>query len=201
MVASKDKKNDDALSSFLTVAKSGVKKAGESLKTMSASAIRLEVISAGIAPTSRLSEVAGNPEDLMIGVYIGVSGEMPGHALLIFPYESALLLVDMITGSPLGSTKHVDDMEMSVLQEVGNIVTASYLGAFSDFYRCVLLPSPPSLAIDMAAAVIDSVLLNTGCFEEDTISVVTKFAGAKRSLRGFFMYIPELVSAPVEEAA
>lgn len=196
-----NKKNDDALSNFLTVAKTGVKKAGESLKTMSASAIRLEVISAGIAPTSRLSEIGGNPEDLMVGIYIGVSGKMPGHALLVFPYESALLLVDMITGSSLGHTKHVDEMEQSVLKEVGNIVTSSYLNAFSDFYRCSLLPSPPSLAIDMSAAVVDSVLLNTGCFEEDTISVVTKFAGTKRSLRGFFLYIPEIVTTSIEEAA
>jgi len=188
------KKNDEALSNFLTVAKTGVKKAGESLRTMSASAIRLEVISAGIAPTSRLSEIGGNPEDLMVGVYVGVTGDMPGHALLVFPYESALLLVDMITGTPLGSTKHVDEMEQSVLQEVGNIVTSSYINAFSDFYRCSLMPSPPSFAIDMAAAVIDSVLLNTGRFDADTISVVTKFAGATRSLRGFFLYIPEILA-------
>ncbi len=200
-MAAAGKKNDDALSNFLTVAKLGVKKAGESLKTMSASAIRLEVISAGIAPTARLSEVAGNPEDLMVGIYIGVTGEMPGHALLVFPYASALLLVDMITGCPVGSTKHVDEMEQSVLQEVGNILTSSYLNAFSDFYKCSLLPSPPSFAVDMAAAVIDSVLLNTGCFEEDTISVVTKFAGVKGSLRGFFMYIPEVMTTIREEAA
>ena len=194
MVTANDKKVDVALGNFLTVAKSGVKKAAQALRTMSASAVRLEVISAGMAPTSRLSEVAGNPEDLVVGVYIGVHGEMPGHALLLFPYDSAMLLVDMITGKPLGSTKHVDEMEESVIQEIGNIVTASYLNALSDYYRCQLLPSPPSLAIDMAAAVVDSVLLNTGRFEEDTISVVTKFAGTTRSLRGFFMYIPEVLA-------
>ncbi|MCE5198516.1 MAG: chemotaxis protein CheC [Armatimonadota bacterium] len=190
------KKNDDALSNFLTVAKSGVKKAGESLRAMSASAVRMEVISAGIAPTARLSEIGGNPEDLVVAAYIAVTGEMPGHALLMFPFESALSLVDMITGKQLGTTKHMDEMEASVIQEVGNIVTSSYINAFSDFYQCVLLPSPPSVAIDMAAAVVDSVLLSTGRFEEDTISVMTKFAGAKRSLRGIFLYIPEIVNSP-----
>ncbi|MCX6343713.1 MAG: chemotaxis protein CheC [Armatimonadetes bacterium] len=184
---------DTSLANFMTVAQFGVKKASEALRLMSASAVRMDVISAGVSPTSRLSEVAGNPEDLVIGVYIGVEGDMPGHALLVFPFECALVLVDMITGSPLGTAKHVDEMEQSVLQEVGNIVTSSYLNALSDYYRCTLLPTPPSLAIDMAAAVIDSMLLNTGRFEEETISVVTKFAGAKRSLRGFFLYIPEIV--------
>lgn len=183
---------DQSLLSFMMVAKSGVEKAAEALKTMSASTVQLEVISAGVSPTSRLSEVSGNPEDLVIGVYIGVEGDMPGHALLIFPYESALNLVDMILGIPVGSSTSADEMEQSVLQEIGNIVTASYLNALSDFYRCPLLPTPPSLAIDMSAAVIDSVLLNTGLFEEDTISVVTKFAGGKKSLKGFFLYIPQV---------
>lgn len=190
MVVASGGRTDNALSSFLTAAKSGVKKASESLHMMSASAIRMEVISAGLTPTQRLSEVATNPEDMVVGVYITVSGDMPGHALLVFPYESALLLVDIITGLAPGTTQAMDDMEQSVLQEIGNIVTSSYLNALSDFYRCSLLPSPPSLAIDMAAAVIDSVLLNTGHFEEETISIVTRFAGVHRSLRGFFLYIP-----------
>lgn len=183
------------LTGFLTAAKSAVRKASKAVDSMSKSAVRMDVISAGIAPTARLSEIAGNPEDLVVGVYIKVTGEIPGHSLLVFTYESALTLVDLITGQHPGTTKRVDEMEESTIQELGNIVTASYLNAMSDFYGCSLLPSPPSLAVDMAAAVIDSVLLNTGHFDEDTISIVTRFAGSgRRALRGFFLYIPEVVS-------
>jgi len=195
MSVTTDTKAGIALSDFHTAARSGVRKAADAVSAMSASALRLDVISAGVAPTSRLSEVAGNPEDLVVGVYITVTGDVPGHALLVFPYESALLLVDILMGKSLGSTKRIDEMEESVIQEIGNIVTSSYLTALSDFYRCTMLPSPPSVAIDMAAAVIDSVLLNTGRFDEDTLSIVTKFAGVRRSLRGFFLYIPEVTNA------
>ncbi len=195
MSVSADAKTGVSLSDFHTAARSGVRKAADAVASMSASAIRLDVISAGVAPTARLSEVAGNPEDLVVGVYITVGGDVPGHALLVFSYESALLLVDILMGRSLGTTKRMDEMEESVIQEVGNIVTSSYLTALSDFYRCDLLPSPPSIAIDMAAAVIDSVLLNTGRFDEDTISIVTKFSGVRKSLRGFFLYIPEVATA------
>ena len=191
MTVSSEKKKNDVLSNFLTAAKAGVKKAGEAVYAMSASAIRIDVISAGIAPTTRLSEIAGSPEDLVAGVYIKVSGEMPGHALLIFPYDSALLLVDLIVGRKLGTTKHLDELDESVIHEVSNIVTSSYLNAISDFYQCTLIPTPPCLAIDMCSAVIDSVLLNTGHFEKDTISIVTRFAGSSQAVRGFFLYISE----------
>jgi len=195
MAISDEKKTDGVLSGFHTAARKGVARAAEAISAMSSSAVRLDVISAGVAPTSRLSEIAGNPEDLVAGVYITVEGDIPGHALLLFPYESALHLVDLILSQPIGTTTRLGEMEESVIQEIGNIVTSSYLTALSDYYRCSLLPSPPGVAIDMAAAVIDSVLLNTGRFDEDTINIVTKFTGVRRSMRGFFLYIPEIATS------
>lgn len=181
-----------ALNTFLTAAKAGVRKAAESISMMSSSTVRMDVISAGVAPTSRLSEVAGNPEDLVAGVYIQVTGDVPGHALLVFSYDGALQLVDMLTGQPTGTTVRLGEMESSVIQEVGNIVTSSYLNAIAEFFGWSLLPSPPSVAVDMAAAVIDSVLLSTGHFDDETINIATKFAGRKQAMRGFFLYIPEV---------
>jgi chemotaxis protein CheC len=178
-------------SAFFTAAKAGVRQAADAISVMSSSDVRIDVISAGVSPTARLSEFAGNPEDLVVGVYIRVAGEVPGHALLVFPYEGALDLVDILQGQPSSTTERLDAMAESVIQEAGNIVTGSYLKALSDFFGWTLLPSPPSFAVDMAAAVIDSVLLNTGHFDEETISIVTKFTGRKRSMRGFFLYIPE----------
>jgi chemotaxis protein CheC len=194
MPISSGSKTDSRLSSFLTAAKAGVQKASEAIRMMSASAIHLEVISAGIAPTARLSEVAGNPEDLVVGIYLSIEGDIPGHALLVLGFDSALALVDILTGRPLGASRHIDEMESSVMQELGNIVVSSYLNALSDYYGKTLMPSPPTVVVDMAAAVIDSVLLNTGHFEDDTISIVTRFAGSKRAIRGFFLYIPEIVN-------
>lgn len=190
-----EKQSHFALNTFLTAAKAGVKKAADAVSMMSSTALRMDVISAGVAPTARLSEIAGHPEDLVVGVYIQVSGDVPGHALLVFSYDGALQLVDMLTGQPAGTTKRLDEMESSVVQEVGNIVTGSYLGALSEFFGWSLLPSPPSVAVDMAAAVIDSVLISTGHFDEETISIATKFAGRKQAMRGFFLYIPEVQAA------
>jgi chemotaxis protein CheC len=194
------KKTEFLASTFFTAAKAGVRQAGEAISVMSSSDMRLDVISAGVSPTARLSDFAGSPEDLVIGVYIQVTGEVPGHALLVIPYDGALRLVDMLLGLPANTTTRVDEMAASVLQEAGNIVTASYLKALSDFFGWTLLPSPPSLAIDMAAAVVDSVLLSTGHFDDETISIVTKFSGRKQSMRGFFLYIPE-AQMTMEEAA
>jgi len=195
-----DRKNEPGLNSFLKAAKLAVRKAGKSVEMMSASAITMDVISVGVAPTSSLAELAGNPEDMVVGVYIEVLGDLPGHAMLIFGFDSATSLVDVIIGQKPGTTKYMDEMEMSVIQEVGNIVTSSYLNTLADFYGCAMLPSPPSLAMDMAGAIIDSILINTGHYDDDTINIVTRFAGKSQAVKGVFLYIPEIV-LPSEEVS
>ena len=192
MDIARKKKTDDSLRGFLTAAKSGVKKAAEAIDIISNSTIKMDVISAGIAPTSRLAEISGSPEDIVVGIYISVEGDIPGHALLVFPINSALALVDLLMGEEIGTYTEMGEFEQSTIQEVGNIVNSAYLNSISDFYGCRLWPSPPAIAIDMASAVIDSVLLNTGHYDEDTISIVTRFAGNNRIFRGFFLYVPEI---------
>ena len=41
-------------------------------------------------------------------------------------------------------------MEQSAIKEAGNILSSAYMNALSDFMGMMLLPSPPSLAIDMS---------------------------------------------------
>lgn len=186
-----DTRRSLSANSFFTAAKAGVRHAADAISTMSRGQVGTEVISAGVSPTATLAEFAGEPEGLVAAVYIRVSGEIPGHALLVFPYEGALRLVDMLQNQHPHTTTRLDEMAESVLQEAANILTGAYLRALSDFFGLVLLPSPPNLAVDMAAAVVDSVLLSTSGVDEETISIVTKFTGHNQSMKGFFLYIPE----------
>ena len=53
-------------------------------------------------------------------------------------------------------------MEQSGLKEVGNILSSAYLNALSDFMGMMLVPSVPSLVIDLCGAVLTSTYLNFG---------------------------------------
>ena len=46
------------------------------------------------------------------------------------------------------------NLAMSCLQELGNILSGSYLSSLSDFTQLNVYPSVPSLAIDMVGATI-----------------------------------------------
>ena len=87
-------------------------------------------------------------------------------------------------------------MEQSALKEAGNILASAYMNALSDFMGMMLLPSVPSLVIDLSAAVLTTAYLNFGHDRDFVFCVETEFRidGANEQLRGHFLLLPDLAS-------
>jgi len=62
--------------------------------------------------------------------------------------------------------REINEMDMSMLHEIGNIMTSSYLDACANLLSLMLIPSPPSMVIDMPHAVIQSVIAGQEFDEE-----------------------------------
>lgn len=133
-------------------------------------------------------ELVGGPEMVVVGIYISMSGDVDGHIVFLLPKESALKLVGVLIGMRL---EDIDEMGLSVLQEVGNIVIASYLNALSDMTGLKLVPSVPALAIDMAGAVWGAILAGAQITEDFVTVIKAAFHVEKTSLDGLIIMIPE----------
>lgn len=186
---------------FLKVAKLGLANAAKAVRILLSDSISMNVVWAGSMPMSQFGDVAGNPEDMVIGAYVRVTGNMPGHSLLVFARQDALVLSDLALCQPIGTTTELGEMEESIVQEIANILTSSYLTAIADYYHFTLLPDPPLTAIDMAGAIVQNVLLNSGQLDSETLSIVTKFRIKNKTMNGFFLYIPETIPASERQAA
>jgi chemotaxis protein CheC len=83
-------------------------------------------------------------------------------------------------------------MEYSVLGEMGNITGSFFLNALADSTNLVLMPSPPSVLIDMVGAVINVPL--TYIMEENDNALVVKatFSADNRELEGTFLVLPTM---------
>jgi chemotaxis protein CheC len=87
-------------------------------------------------------------------------------------------------------------MEQSGLKEAGNILASAYMNALSDFMGMMLVPSVPSLVIDLNAAVLTTTYLNFGHDRDFVFCVETSFRveGAIEPLRGHFLLLPDTPS-------
>jgi chemotaxis protein CheC len=70
------------------------------------------------------------------------------------------------------------------------------MNALSDFMGMTVMPSPPSLAIDMAQAVLTTAYLQFGSDRDLVFCVETEFLmqDANERLRGFFLLLPDMAS-------
>ena len=66
-------------------------------------------------------------------------------------------------------------MEQSGLKEAGNILASAYLNALSDFMGMMLVPSVPSLVVDLSGAVLTTAYLNFGHERDFVFCVETSF--------------------------
>ncbi|KAF5088223.1 chemotaxis protein CheC [Methanospirillum sp. J.3.6.1-F.2.7.3] len=100
-------------------------------------------------------------------VVFQVRGQVSGNGSIILhvPKKSIIRLSSIMLAAP-DEDREISEMDMSMLHEIGNIMTSSYLDACANLLSLMLIPSPPSMVIDMPHAVIQSVIAGQEFDEE-----------------------------------
>jgi len=140
------------------------------------------------------SALIGDPDDMMVGIYLLFSGSASGQIMLAFQPQTAFELVDMTMGTPPGTTRELGEMEQSVLAEAGNVVGSFFLNAVADHASLRLLPSPPAVVMDMVGSLISAVMAEA-LQESETVFVIRlSFSLPDRQIEGRFLVLPTLDS-------
>lgn len=153
--------------------------------------IDMAVPQVAVMPLNEVPDVVGGPEAMVVGIFLRVYGVASGSVLFILPRESALYLIDMLMGKEKGTTRGLDFMDESALMEVGNILAGSYLNALSYFTKFTMLPSIPALAMDMAGAILNVVLVQLGQLGDHALVIETEFLSEDDGIKGHFFLIPD----------
>lgn len=126
-------------------------------------------------------------EEIVYGVLVRVLGDTPGNILFILKEETANSIIEILTGtkeaelSPLGK---------SVLEELGNIISASYMNAIAKFANLTIIPSVPAVTYDMLGAILSTTFIESGQFDEYVLDIETVFLQDDSEIKGHFYYIP-----------
>jgi len=144
--------SDLQLDALRELANVGSGTASTALSAMLGRSVDTTVPNAFVLPMAEAVESIGNPEDDVTGIVLGVFGDMEATVLLLVKPDHAALLCGML-GVPADS-----EFGESALMEIGNIVGSSYINALAMMTGMEIEPTPPGLATDMLAAIVESVL-------------------------------------------
>ncbi|SJZ64662.1 chemotaxis protein CheC [Selenihalanaerobacter shriftii] len=154
--------------------------------------IDMSVPEANILPLSEVPEILGGAETLIAGILVKVAGDAPGKILFALEEKSAEKLTNMLLDEKLelDLKSKTDQIQDSTLEEIGNILTNSYLNALSRMTDFSLLPSVPALAYDMAGAILEVTFLQAGHIGDYALVVETEFLDGDEGIQGHFFFIP-----------
>jgi chemotaxis protein CheC len=146
----------------------GAAHAATTLSQMLGSTIEMSVPAIKVVDLSQLGQYMGEESAAMVAFEL--QGDIPhgGYILFYITRESAVRM----TNTMLGQTeinRPLSEMDESALLEVGNIMVSAFLDATAELLGFVMLPSPPSLTIDMAHAAMQSLIAQ---MQEETNEVL-----------------------------
>jgi chemotaxis protein CheC len=187
---------ESQLDAMREVANIGAGHAATALSQMTNRTIMITVPRVNIRPLEEACDTIGTPDQVIAAILMHMMGDLTGRALLLFPQRSARTLCDYLLRREIGTTQDFGEMEQSALKEAGNILGSAYLNALSDFMGMMLVPSVPSLVIDLSGAVLTSAHLNFGHDRDYAFCVETSFRleGATEPLGGHFLLLPDMAS-------
>jgi chemotaxis protein CheC len=179
------------LDALREVANIGAGHAATALSQMTGHTIMISVPKLTVAPLEDVPNQVADREEPVAAVLMKMLGDLTGFTLLVFPKPTALKLAGLMLKRT--DVSEFGELEQSALKEAGNILSAAYLNALSEFLGMMLLPSPPSLAIDLSGAVLSSTYMEIAQGAEYVFCVESEFHLTElgERLRGFFLLLPD----------
>ncbi len=147
---------------------------------------------------SEITNIIADEETIMTGILLLLEGDVNGMMMFLLDMPSARKLVNAMLLRDVESDdpSDFDDMELSALNEVGNIITGAYLSALSDLTRLTIVSSVPSLRIDMAASLLSIPAIEFGKVADKVLLIDTEFDDLS-AIKGYFVLVPDLESYEV----
>ena len=184
------------LDALREVANIGAGHAATALSQMTNHRIMIAVPEVNVRRLEEVPDLVGRADEVVAAVLMHMMGDLTGRTLVLFPERSARMLCDILFRRTPGATTEFGGMEQSGLKEAGNILASAYMNALSDFMGMMLVPSVPSLVVDLSAAVLTTTYLNFGHDRDFVFCVETSFRveGTPEPLRGHFLLLPDMPS-------
>lgn len=185
---------EQLITTLAQVAKDGAFRAGRGISGLMGQEISIHVPNVRLGTKADACDAVGGEEEVVLGAYLAISGDITGHVMLLFPVSRALECVDLMCGQRVGTTTEPDELAESAIGELGNIVGSAFINALADHVNLSLHPSPPTVINDMAIALVESVYAEVLSQGGDVVMMDAIFEDHSGRTAGLIIVAPDPLS-------
>jgi chemotaxis protein CheC len=124
----------------------------------------------------------------------GFSGVLNTEALLMFPVDQSLQLVQLMVGDEF-PLEQLSEMEQESLAEIGNILLNSVVSSVADMLHIDFEGTLPQVELGR----VDEVLHSDVGVDDLILSLQINFAIASRQIQGYLVFLLDVASSDVLE--
>lgn len=132
----------------------GTGNAATALSELIKQEIRIKDLDVRIMEYNEAIEWIGGPEEVTAGVLVALSGQIGGIMLCVQKLEFINLVTENMLGKKVNDYFELDEIEISALVEVGNIIISTFINALTGLANIQVEESVPAFTVDMQGAVI-----------------------------------------------
>ena len=136
----------------------------------------------------------GGPENVAIGMLVNIREDINGMMLYIIEQSFASKMTSALFGSEIEDLMNMNDMERSLISEVGNIMAASYINAIASMTGMTIDISVPVLTTDMVGAILSVPTIEFAKVGNKVLFIDVGFIMGGEEIKSNMILVPEMHS-------
>ncbi|MEA5136647.1 MAG: chemotaxis protein CheC [Candidatus Fimivivens sp.] len=168
----------------------GTGNAATSLASMLQKPVNISVPKINVLDYEKVAEELGGPETMIVGIMLTISGEVSGMMMFLLEKDFAHAIVNDLLGGCFQGFHELDELSISALKEIGNIMAASYVNAIAQLTGLTIDISVPSMTVDMAGAILSVPAIYFADISDKVIFIQDEFNGDAENMTSHILLIP-----------
>lgn len=172
----------------------GAGNAATSLAIMLNQPVDIALPKVNLVGFNEVAKSVGGAENLCYGVLVTLGGDIQGMMMFILDKQFAYRVLNVLMGQSFDAFDELDEMSLSAIKEVANILSASYVNSIAELTGLNINLSVPYVSIDMAGALLSVPIIQFGSIGDKVLFIEEKFKSNTESIMSHMILFAEMSS-------
>lgn len=168
--------------------------AASALAAMLSCQVNIDVPTVRILDYEQVVETLGGPEQTIVGLLLSLEGDVKGMIMFLLHQNFANMTLKTLLGQEVSPEDEMDEMAYSAIQEVANIMAASFVNAISEMTNLSINITVPSMCVDMLGAILSVPSIHYANISDKIIFISDEFSGQDLHAPNHVLLIPDVES-------
>ncbi len=189
-----DDLNDIHIDVLREIGNIGSGNAASALASMLARQVSISVPIVRILDDEQVVEELGGPEQMIVGLLLSLEGDVKGMIMFLLHQNFANMTLSALMGADVPEDAEMDEMAYSAIQEVANIMAASFVNAISEMTGLTINITVPSMCVDMLGAILSVPAIHYANISDKIVFIQDEFSSQDLHAPNHVLLIPDVES-------